>query len=752
MTHLTSEFPAAIRKGDCLYLAWAGYLILLLSIGANPAAAQAVSRQETAKLELPKPPDDPPNFNWYFRTVNGGDRRENGAQQAMWEPLFLFNYDTGKLDPWLALSLEPDAAPKPEDEKVWTLKLRDKVFWSDGQPFNADDVVYTATMALENDGLWAVEAKKLREWVVSVTKVDNLTVKFNLRAANPRFALETFGSAGFGSFLIMPKHIWKDVWEPGTSKTIEDIRTFRFAKPIGTGPYKFKEISGSPKTVVWVRDENWWGARPRDPAHPQTSDPVFRYLPEPKELDWVAVPDLGQSKMMLRQNDLDAGRPYALEDFNDVKNGTPATAGTPATTGNPNVIGWSDTSPAWNDPCARQLDINTKRAPWDDPNVRKALSLLIDRTVLARDAYGGATVPSQTMFAQYGALQPFIDELKPYWLSPTAAPPAADTALKAAGYSKDVDGSYKKGDVPLEATILSNADVATDVTAAKNLKDQLDKLGVKTTVETAPDGDYWVKYVPKGDFEIVYGWLSCGSVATPFTSMRRYAQKAVPLGDMSPGRDNNGRWDTPAANAYADIVTNKIGPLHLGDPNVLPLVKDAYQYLAAEMPFIPLVQSPTIVPFSTKYWAGWPTEGGDTVPRTDWAATMRSIHELTASKCVRFFRPLKAAPPKTEMNGMKFDVVGGARLDPDGLGRIDLGNRTILISFDQNDRPLKLSVQAKAAGKFVEVTGFSDAGATLFSSKASAPEVGAEIPTNAARQIKLTGDASVLLKKVCFAD
>jgi peptide/nickel transport system substrate-binding protein len=46
------------------------------------------------------------------------------------------------------------------------------------------------------------------------------------------------------------------------------------------------------------------------------------------------------------------------------------------------------------------------------------------------------------------------------------------------------------------------------------------------------------------------------------------------------------------------------------------------------MPFIPLVQSPKIVPFNTTYWKGWPAAGGDAVPMTNWATTHRIIHEL----------------------------------------------------------------------------------------------------------------------------
>src|SRR5262245_1298726 len=38
---------------------------------------------------------------------------------------------------------------------------------------------------------------------------------------------------------------------------------------------------------------------------------------------------------------------------------------------------------AWNDPCARQIDINTQREPWKGPKPRRAISLSIDRKAIA---------------------------------------------------------------------------------------------------------------------------------------------------------------------------------------------------------------------------------------------------------------------------------------------------------------------------------------------------------------------------------
>ncbi len=124
---------------------------------------------------------------------------------------------------------------------------------------------------------------------------------------------------------------------------------------------------------------------------------------------------------------------------------------------------------------------------------------------------------------------------------------------------------------------------------------------------------------------MAFGWLSCGSIAEPYTSMARYAAPAVPLGKRSPGFNNTGRW---AAKDYADIVIKEIGVRPLGDTSVPDLVAKAYKFLYDEMPFIPLVQSPRIIPFNATYWTMWPAKGSSAVPMHSWGATHRLIHAL----------------------------------------------------------------------------------------------------------------------------
>ena len=564
----------------------ASALALAASMGA--ASAQDVAREDTVIFDLDRTIKDPENFNW----LTPGTKRMHGAHQTMWEPLFILNYGTGEIDPWLATGFEANG-----DSTEFTISLRDGVEWSDGEAFNADDVMFTVNMALANEEISSREAATVRAQVASAEKIDDLTVKFTLNSPNPRFIVENFGVRIFGSFLIMPEHVWDG----------QDPATFAFNPPIGTGPYTF--TSATTNRAIWDRNDDWWGAKAG-----------FQDLPEPQRVIFLESGGAESRAQLMATNQMDAAQNVSVGTFEAIR------------AQNPKIIAWYEDYPyAAADPCARQLEINTTVAPWDDPNMRKAVASIIDRTQIVNIAAEGATVPSTTMFAEYGSMAPFIDAVVDagYGLPARGDADAGKALIEAAGWTMGSNGVYEKDGEELGVKIHVNSASTEYTRTIDMIVEQLNRAGIAASSVPVENGVFWGEVLPFGAYEMSYSWLSCGSVNEPWASMGRYTVKdVVPVGERSPGFNNTARWDSEGAAAYSAIV-DKIAGMPLGDPAIPGMVADAYQYLDAEMPFVPLVQSAKLLPMNTTYWTGWPTaENYYNHPFFWWNHAHQIIHNL----------------------------------------------------------------------------------------------------------------------------
>lgn len=566
---------------------------LLLGTIAVGVIAQDVAREDTVILDIDASAvPNPTNFNWMVPGTN----RNQGAHQAMWEPLFILNYETGEIQPWLAESFIPNDA-----QDVWTLTLRDGVHWSDGVPFTADDVVFTFQLLLDDETATLNEAANTQQWVESVTKIDDLTVEFDLVNPNPRFQLDYFSVRIWGNNNILPKHVWEG----------QDPFTFTFYDPeqgwpIGTGPYTL--TSASPTEFIWDRDDNWWGA-----------ETGFHDLPEPLRLIWIIAASEDQKALLMSENELDSAMNITLGAFEAIQ------------ARNPNAIAWHSELPyAWADPCPRELSFNTEVAPWDNPDLRRAVSLIINRNQNIAIAYEGTTIPSRSIFVEYGGMDPYISAIVDagMGIDPNGDVAAGQALIEGAGYTLNGDGLYEMNGEVLSLELITPNDTIEYVRSNNELVEQLRAAGIDAvsqpvTGATANDAR------GNGTFEAAWAWDTCGSVNEPWNSMNHLNSRFyTPIGQLTAGNLNNQRWNTEAAQAYSAIV-EQIGTLPLGDPQIVDLVVEAYGYFWEEMPVVPLVQASKLVPFDTTYWTNWPTaENNYNHPATWWNSTHQIILNL----------------------------------------------------------------------------------------------------------------------------
>ena len=570
-------------------------VILVVSVFSAGVMAQDVAREDTVIFDIDGEEGSIANFD-NFNWMIPDSRRNAGYHQSVSEPLFILNYETGEIQPWLAEGMEAN-----ESLDVWTLHLREGATWQDGEAFNADDVVFTINLLKNDDTATLNDAANVQQWIDSVEKVDDYTVQFNLTSPNPRFQLDFFSVRIWGGINILPEHIWADQ-DPFTFKFYDPAQGW----PMGTGPYKI--VSASETEFVYDRDDNWWGA----------ATGVFD-LPEPQRLIWVVTGNDQIRATLAADSQLDSVMDITLGAFEALQ------------AQNPNIVSWYDSPPwVWLDPCPRQLSINNTVAPWDDPDMRRMLNFATDRNEIVEIAYEGVTIPSRSMFVEYGGMFPYIDAMAEAGLtfSPSADLDAATAILEEKGYALNGDGFWERDGEVLTIDIQAHEGFIEKRRIATDLVEQYRRFGIDASTSVVA-GATWDENKALGNYVGTLDWDACASVNEPWATMNRYTgQFFAPVGERSPGYNNHVRWSGEANDQYSEIV-QEIGVLPLGDPQIVDMVVEAMTIWYDEMPFIPLTQATKLVPFDTTYWTGWPTaENNYNHPATWWQSTHQIIQNL----------------------------------------------------------------------------------------------------------------------------
>lgn len=522
-----------------------------------------------------------------------GNRRDHGFHQAILEPLFMLNYQTGAIEPWLGESMTANDA---QDE--WTLKLRAGIEWSDGQPLTADDVTFTYdNIVMQNKDLG--DSSWMNEWVKSVSKVDDLTVVFALNKPNPRFQLDYFSVKIWGGVSIMPKHIWEG----------QDPLTFKNNPPIGTGPYTLANYNDDGTEFNYDRNDNWWGAKTG-----------WKPLPAPAHLKWIWAGPPETRAALMAENQIDSLMDITLGALQAIQ------------AQNPNIIAWyADLPKAWvPDPCSRTFEFNNMDPVWGDKNLRWAVNYAIDRDKIVEIAYEGSTFKSRHFFPAYPPLDAIVDKaieagaynVDQLW---THDPAKAAELVEAAGYTKNGD-YYEKDGKQLTLDIVTHEAFIEKQRIAQVVVEQLQAFGINATTRNMA-GSQWGEEFLMGNLQAKMGWQTCGSVNEPWASLDTFNVKWLkPIGERA---NNNGwRWNGPEAEAYSKLV-DEMGTLPLGDPKVQDLFNEAMKIWFDQLPVIPITQAKKVIPFNTTYWTGWPTADDDYIhPPTWWQHTHAIIHAL----------------------------------------------------------------------------------------------------------------------------
>ncbi|MGZ4108107.1 MAG: ABC transporter substrate-binding protein [Actinomycetota bacterium] len=362
------------------------------------------------------------------------------------------------------LNIVPGLAERTEaaSDGTITYHLRSGVKWHDGQPFTADDVVFTFSM-IHDQG-----TSQYAQWLTEMTDVtasDASTVVVSFKqpqAFDPALAIP-----------ILPEHIWK-------GKSTAEIQKFANDTPVGTGPFTFGSWKRG-ESVTVERNEEFWGD-----------------APAAKSVIWV----LYQNEDVMAQA-LQAGAVDILTEVPPtIWDGLSGSDVKPVS-----LPGFSFHHIGFN--------VSTSSSSGGNPllldrTVRQAICLSTDRNQLVQIALAGHGDPGSVLlppaFGDYQLQVPADQQ----W---NANPTKAKQMLDAAGYSKtDSDGTRLSPDGKrLEFRLIAIEATTVDVRAAQLFRDAAKAIGVKLDLQTMDENTLGntVYNADAPDWDIfVWGWDS----------------------------------------------------------------------------------------------------------------------------------------------------------------------------------------------------------------------------------------------------
>ncbi|MDQ6673284.1 MAG: ABC transporter substrate-binding protein [Chloroflexota bacterium] len=501
------------------------------------------------------------------------------------EPLAFYSAYANKEYLWLASGY--DYSP---DFKQLTIKLRSGVKWSDGEPFSADDVVYTLS-TLKDIGAkvrWGVDVQQALD---TATATDANTVVLKFKQASPRFFDLLTYKFDIGVYIV-PKHIFSAAGDWANFKFFDTAKGW----PVTTGPWKVAAASAEQK-VFDLRDQ-WWAV-----------NAGLTEMPKVQRMIYLPITDQTAVVQALDKGDIDYSGGLIIQNIKEaVKN-------------NPKVVthslrqgpyGYKDWWPL-------SLYVNCSVDPFKDPDVRWALSYYLNRQQIIDVAYGteSGIVPTPLPMPQYPALMPYFDVVKDLldkYDTNAFDKNKADALLSGKGWKKGGDGIWvdPQGN-PAKWEILGH-DFLSNVGPV--VQAQLKKAGIDATWTQPPDAD---DRFQKADYQLsIYG--HGGSIQDPYNTLNLYttANLAVPGAHQS----NFPRW----ANAEYDKVVTDVYLTSMSDTNKLKdLFHKAMEIWLPELPDIQLTQFYHNIGMNTERWTGWPSDDDPYVNEASWHLTWQLV-------------------------------------------------------------------------------------------------------------------------------
>ena len=294
------------------------------------------------------------SFNPY---IPNGEAYQYGVNQICRECMFYVNFPKGEIINQLATGYTYNA-----DFTEFTLNLTPEANWSDGQPFSADDVVFSLELLKANTNFRGSDrGQRVRRHRHRRRPQDGH--RSRSRRPSPRFHYYFTVGIVDDRFRVVPKHIWEG----------QDAGTFKNNPPVYTGPYVLNQANPDQFMQVWEKAPNYWNKANMDPA-PQYV--IFRQRLEPDaEAQEFANGNVDIPALALPQH---AGGPRPVRQLDRARTSTiPARAASGSTATRPSGL------------------FKTAEGRW-------AISYLLDRETIGNTIWQPPSKPAQYPWAEWG--------------------------------------------------------------------------------------------------------------------------------------------------------------------------------------------------------------------------------------------------------------------------------------------------------------------------------------------------------------
>ena len=414
--------------------------------GGGPAPSAGAST--AARLTIALPQDRGP--------VNLFAGIDDRLAELVYDKLLAPSPYVAEPQPWLAEEV------RQLDPSTVEARVRRGVSWHDGQPFTAADVKFTFDYYKSAvTGRFTHHVSDVPT-IDSVELVDDSTVRFRCAYPCPDLARITLADLP-----IIPRHRWEPV-PPAQARMVTDL-------PVGTGPYKL--VSYSPTSGYRF----------------EANAAYFAGAPTVGELVMPVIPDASATFTALRTGEVDAALralpPELVEEFR-------RQPGVAVATTRPLQF--------------TELRLNYQRAPFDVPELRRAVSLAVDRADLLRTVQLG-----QGRAADRGYPHPDSPWTSPRLSTPTN-PAESRRLLDALGYvDRDRDGVRERPDgAPLAFTVKLNGAEPTHLRAGELVAEHLKALGLRVEVVSLDAGAITALFQSR-DFDLAVSDIGAHGVADP---------------------------------------------------------------------------------------------------------------------------------------------------------------------------------------------------------------------------------------------